>query len=262
MEELNRRGKEFVNRWCDEVHGTTKRLPNQHYLLVEKEALLPVPKTKYRIKELQTRVISPDSFISIGGSKYSVPVKYVGRQLRFRVTYGFRIEIYDRKENPVLTLEASDRKHDVKADAAHYAQIAVPVSTSVPQIRRDFTERFSNGRRYLAAAGRKFEQPTHHAKKIMLLADLYSDAVLDRFIGYSIDQDKMDIASFKGLLRDFNAGKLALPEPESPEADMCNRMTIGEEDPALTRDCSYYETNVMTEARISADRLMGQTRNI
>lgn len=150
----------------------------------------------------------------------------------------------------MLTLEASDKKHDVKADAAHYAEIAVPVSTSVPQIRRDFTERFSNGRRYLAAAGRKFEQPTHHARKIMLLADLCSDAVLDRFIGYSIDQDKMDIASFKGLLRDFNAGKLALPEPESPEADMCNRMAIGEEDPALTRDCSYYETNGMTEARI------------
>ena len=44
MEELNRRGKEFVNAWCDEVHGTTKRIPNQHYLLEEKDALLPPPK--------------------------------------------------------------------------------------------------------------------------------------------------------------------------------------------------------------------------
>ena len=53
MEELNRRGKEFVDRWCDEVHGTTKRIPNQHYLLEEKEALLPLPRTHYRIQQLQ-----------------------------------------------------------------------------------------------------------------------------------------------------------------------------------------------------------------
>ena len=74
MKELNRRGKEFVRRWCDEVHRTTKRIPNQHYLLEEKRALLPLPGTRYRIKKFQPHVISPDSFISIGGSKYSVLV--------------------------------------------------------------------------------------------------------------------------------------------------------------------------------------------
>lgn len=61
MEELNRRGKEFINKWCDEVHGTTKRIPNQHYLLEEKATLLPLPKTHYLIKKLQLRIISPDS---------------------------------------------------------------------------------------------------------------------------------------------------------------------------------------------------------
>ena len=77
MEELNRRGKEFINKWCDEVHGTTKRIPNQHYLLEEKATLLPLPKTHYLIKKLQLRIISPDSYISVGGSKYYVIIKYV-----------------------------------------------------------------------------------------------------------------------------------------------------------------------------------------
>ena len=249
MEELNRQGKEFVRRWCDEVHGTTKRIPNQHYLLEEKGALLPLPGTRYRIKKFQPRVISPDSFISIGGSKYSVPVKYAGRTLQFRITYGFRIEIYDMKENLVLTLESSDKKHDVKVDSAHYAAIAVPVSTSIPQIRRDFTERFSNGRRYLEAAGRKFDQPTHHARKIMLLADLYDDATLDLFIGCCIEQDKMDITSFKGLLRDFNAGKLVMAQLQASVADTAASPACGGDTSALIRDCSYYETNVMTEVR-------------
>ena len=249
MEELNRRGKKFINEWCDEVHGTTKRIPNQHYLLEEKATLLPLPKTHYRIKKLQPRIISPDSYISVGGSKYSVPVKYADKTLQFRVTYGFRIEVYDTKENMVLTLEASDKKHDVKTDPAHYEAISKPVSTSIPQIRRDFAGRFTNGQRYLDAAGRKFDQPTHYARKIMLLGDLYDDLTLDRFIGYCIDVDKMDIASFKGVLRDYNAGKLELPEPVSAGTGTIPGMDYRDDDPALTRDCSYYEANAMTEVR-------------
>lgn len=248
MEELNRRGKAFVNGWCDEVHGTTKRIPNQHYLLEEKSSLLPLPKTHYRIRNLQQRIISPDSYISIDGNKYSVPVKYVGKTLWFRITYGFRVEIYDRKENRLLTWEASDRKHEVQTDPDHYEAISTPVSTSIPQIRRDFTSRFSNGQRYLEAAGRKSDQPTHHARKIMLLGDLYDDPMLDRFIGYSIELDKMDITSFKGILRQYNAGTLSLPERDPQGTVESARGMDGHDDaPSLTRDCSYYEANVMAE---------------
>lgn len=249
MEELNRRGKEFVNNWCNEVHGTTKRIPNHHYLMEEKATLLPLPKSHYRIIKLQKRVISPDSYISIGGSKYSVPVKYVDKTLQFQIIYGFRIEIFDMQGNKVLKLEASDKKHDVKTDQTHYDAIATPVSTSIPQIRRDFTSRFTNGQRYLEAAGRKFEQPTHYARKIMLLGDLYDDSILDRFIGYCIETDKMDITSFKGLLRDYNAGKLVLPELTSANTGASCRMDYRDDDPALIRDCSYYEANTKLEMR-------------
>lgn len=74
MEELNRRGKKFVNDWCNETHGTTKRIPNQHYLLEEKQTLQPLPKGRYRVKGLQKRIVSPDSYVSINTNKYSVPV--------------------------------------------------------------------------------------------------------------------------------------------------------------------------------------------
>ena len=248
MEELNRRGKEFIDEWCNEVHGTTKRIPNQHYLLEEKAVLLPLPKNRYRIKKLQQRIISPDSYISIGGSKYSVPVKYVDKTLQFRITYGFRIEIYDMKENRILPLESSDKKHDVRTDPAHYEAIAKTVSTSIPQIRRDFTARYTNGQRYLDAAGRKYDQPTHYARKIMLLSDLYDDPTLDRFIGYCVDQDKMDIKSFKGLLKAYNAGELQLPGSMSVEGESrADVLPYQDDNPALTRDCSYYEANTKVE---------------
>lgn len=243
MEELNRRGKEFVDAWCDSVHGTTGRIPNQHYLLEEQAVLQPLPKTRFRIKELQKRIVSPDSFVSIDGSKYSVPVKYVDKSVLYRMIYGFRIEIYDSAENLILKIEAA-KKHSVISDPEHYADIAKPVSTSIPQIRRDFTARFINGQRYLEAAGKIFDQPTHYARKIMLLADLYDDEILDRFIGLSIDMGKMDIKSFKEMLKEYNAGRLPLPENDTKKRD---GMQYDEGDPNLTRDCSYYEAIAMAE---------------
>lgn len=89
---------------------------------------------------------------------------------------------------------------------------------------------------YLEAAGRKFDQPTHYARKIMELQELYSLDVMDQLIGIAVEEDRMDIKGFKSLLKEYNDGKRELaksmqdsiPVPPLPEA-------------ALTRDCSYYE---------------------
>jgi hypothetical protein len=241
MDELNRRGKAFIDEWCEEKHTTTRRIPNQHYLLEEKQLLQPLPKFHYSISKMQKRIVSPDSFVSINSNKYSVPVKYVGRTLLFRIIYGFRIELFDTKENLIMRFEATDRKYDVVADPDHYEPIAKKVSTSIPQIRRDFTGRFGNGLKYLEAAGRKFDQPSHYARKIMELQELYDDQVLNFFIGIAVDEDKMDIQSFRALLRDYNSRQrpVIVKPPESDEQTGSQN-----DDSLLTRDCSYYEFTV------------------
>lgn len=241
MDELNRRGKAFIDEWCEEKHTTTRRIPNQHYLLEEKQLLQPLPKFHYSNSKMQKRIVSPDSFVSINSNKYSVPVKYVGRTLLFRIIYGFRIELFDTKENLIMRFEASDRKYDVVADPDHYEPIAKKVSTSIPQIRRDFTRRFGNGLKYLEAAGRKFDQPSHYARKIMELQELYDDQILNFFIGIAVDEDKMDIQSFRALLRDYNSRQrpVIIKPPESDE-----QTGFQNDDSLLTRDCSYYEFTV------------------
>ena len=257
MDELNRRGKEFINEWNSQVHTTTGRIPNEHYLIEEKQALQELPKTHFRHKEPQKRKVSPDSFVSIDGSKYSVPVKYVGKRLDYRLAYGFRIELYDKDGNLVLTTEKSDEKGTVRKVDEHYAAIAVPVSTSIPQIRRDFSSLFPHGQQYLDAADKKFDQPTHHARKIMLLRDLYDDVTLDLFIVYSIEQDRMDITSFKSILREYNAGTLtparissAVKGMDGPAPGTADVQGYRDDEPGLTRDCSYYEENAMKGAAV------------
>lgn len=236
MEDLNIRVKEKVDGWCNEKHTTTRRIPNQHYLLEERALLLPLPKSKYRTKKMQSRKISPDSFVSINSSKYSVPVKYVGRTVYFRLVYGFRIELYDSKENYIMSFEQAGRKYQTLSNPEHYEAIAPRVSTSIPQIRRDFTQRYSNGVRYLNAAGRKFDQPTHYARKIMELQELYSLDVMDKLIGLAVDEDRMDTKGFKALLKEYNDG-IRKFENAGSEPDSLHPVP----ETALTRDCSYYE---------------------
>lgn len=236
MEELNRRVKEKVENWCDEKHSTTKRIPNQHYLQEEKILLLPLPSTRYQMKKMQNRKVSSDSFVSINSNKYSVPVEYVGKTVQFRIIYGFRIELYDSKEQYIMSFEQTKDKYQTFSNPEHYEPIAQKVSTSIPQIRRDFTKMYHNGLKYLDAASRKFEQPTHYARKIMELQELYSLEVMDALIGIAVDEDRMDMKGFKSLLKEYNDGQRDLKlnqeeesvSPTSKEAD-------------LTRDCSYYE---------------------
>ena len=85
MEDLNARGKAFVNEWCNEKHTTTQRIPNEHYELEERSTLLPMPKKRFKVKELQRRIVSPDSLVSINANKYSVPVEYVAKSVLYRI---------------------------------------------------------------------------------------------------------------------------------------------------------------------------------
>lgn len=245
MEELNRQGKEFIREWNGVVHGTTGRIPDEFYETEERQVLLPLPSRHFRMKELKKRVVSNDSLVSVNSNRYSVPVKYVGREVFYRLIYGFRIEIYDKKEILILKCEANMNKHKICRIPEHYEAISQRTSTSIPHIRRDFTSAFSHGAVYLECAGRKFEQPTHHARRILELLDLYEAEVLDYFIAYAIEHDRMDIKAFKRLLKEkyceiSNAGRTAETHALMEKGNHHDNLDAGV--PAgILRECSYYE---------------------
>lgn len=239
MTELNQRGKEFIAEWNGEVHSTTKRIPNEFYETEEKFTLLPLPEKRFRVNALKKRTVSYDSLVSIDTNSYSVPVKYVDKQVFFRIVYGYRIEIYDRHENFILDIEASKNKSEILRNQEHYEAIAKKVSTSIPQIRRDFTEIFAHGALYLENAGRKFDQPTHHARRIMELLDLFDVEVLDRFIAYAVRHDAMDIKNFKKLLKEQYH---SIANAEAGISTMTEKLSVTSIDTEYAlRDCSYYE---------------------
>lgn len=235
MEHLNREAKKFMDKWCNEVHGTTNRVPNLYYEQEEKAALLPLPRHRlYLDTNLDKRVVSPDSYISIHTNKYSLPAKYAGSKVKFRIIYGFRIQVYSMDDQLLEILMVQDGKHQTKTQDEHFSDIRV-VTKSIPQIKREFTERFQNGQCYLDELSKVAQQPSHHARKILQMADTFSYEDLDILMGYAIEFKKVEIKEFKALVKE-KGYELLYQEQKPLQQELEKQSEIG-----LTRDCSYYE---------------------
>jgi transposase len=77
---------EHLSRWEVEVadtrvHGTTRRPPGQHFLEVEKAALLPLPSGRLASFRESQRRVHRDGHVEIDKAYYSVPPEYVGQSV-------------------------------------------------------------------------------------------------------------------------------------------------------------------------------------
>lgn len=84
LEDLNRQ----YEKWLDEiankrVHGTTGQVPDELWQ-TEKGQLQALPEKAYEYFELLSRKVATDCLVSVGGSRYSVPWKYAGREVLVR----------------------------------------------------------------------------------------------------------------------------------------------------------------------------------
>lgn len=234
MEELNRRGKEFIREWNNIMHTTTRRIPNEFFESEEIKALLPLPNTRFRMKPLEKRTVSNDSYIHIATNKYSIPVQYATKDILYQIVYGFRIELYTIKSEYIMSLEVRDGKHGTFKDPKHYEAIAVKASKSIPQIKRDFANTFENGEAYLKATTGLFQQPSYHARKILELLELYEADVLDKILVYAIKHERLDIKSIKELIKNNFFEIIAIKGDASKATDATDIVGI-------TRSCDYYE---------------------
>jgi transposase len=232
--ELNAAGKAFIKQWCGQIHGTTKRIPEEFHQ-EELPHLMPLPREKFFRQALTKRLVSLDSLVSIDGKKYSVPVKYVDKNVLYRIIYGYKVEIYDLKMNLIATHEINTGHHDVTKLDEHYEAIAGRVPRSLPEIKRQFTAAFKNGAEYLTRASKVLDQTGYHARQILKLKELYSAQSLDTILAHCIENGYYHIDEIKEVLRDKYTdlvlkGKL--------DAAACSDIADGN---SLIRDLSYYE---------------------
>ncbi|MFZ5986074.1 MAG: IS21 family transposase [Bacillota bacterium] len=233
MTELNLMGKEFIRNWCKQVHGTTRRIPEE-FFKEEWPCLLPLPSKRFIIETLIKRDVSFDSLVSIDTNKYSVPVKYVGKEVQYRIVYGYKIEIYDMKMNLIDAPAVKNGKNGIFRIDDHYTPISSKVPKSIPEIKRQLVKTFKVGEKYLELASKALQQPSYHARQILKLRELYTVESLDKILDYCIKNSIFDIDGIKDILKNKyieivfgdNVDFKANPNTSSY---------------SLARDLSYYE---------------------
>jgi transposase len=201
MEELNVAIKVFMREWNNKIHGTTKRIPNDMFE-EERDYLRCINKKMIVVDELEIRSVSNDSYIMVGTNRYSVPVKYVDRQVKIRILYGYILEVYDFdltliKKWTILT------GRDLKVeDDEDYKEISPKVPSSIPEIRRVFEKTFKNGSDFYELAIRVTNQPHFHAKEFLKLRDLYDISDLEIILKHCIDNNIFKIDNIKSLIKE------------------------------------------------------------
>lgn len=126
MDELNRRGKAFIDEWCEEKHTTTRRIPTSTICWKKNNCcshcqsfIIQPAKCK---NVLSARTVS---LVSTAISTVSL-LNMKNRFIQNNIWVQNRAFWHQRK--PYYALEASDRKYDVVADPDHYKPIAKKVS--------------------------------------------------------------------------------------------------------------------------------------
>jgi len=91
-----------LTTWVREVagtrdHGTTHQPPLQQFRTYEQAALQPLPEAPFTLCEVKLVKVHPDCHVTIAGSFYSAPYRYIGRTLEAHISQRF-VELYDGVE--------------------------------------------------------------------------------------------------------------------------------------------------------------------
>jgi transposase len=124
------RSWDHVNAWLLEwattvadtrVHGTTHELPRERFA---REQLAPLGARRvYARERVMHRTVATDCLVAIGGSRYSVPARYVGESVVIRELLG-SYEILHA--GAVIARHRAAGRHQVVVEPAHYAGLLRP----------------------------------------------------------------------------------------------------------------------------------------
>jgi len=241
MQEINTQIAQFIRRWNNKIHGTTKKIPDEVYK--EEESFL---KKFYKKKlidiDLETRKVSLDSFVMVDTNRYSVPVKYADKKVKIRVVYGYILEIYDLDLNLIKSHYVLEGRYEEFKDSNDYSDIAVRVPRSIPEIRRVFEKTFKNGAQFYELASKVSNQPYFHAREILKLKDLYDVSDLDIILEHCIENSVLKIDNIKTIIKEKYLSLMIEHERMELELTKKKKNIYGlKNEKELVRNLSYYE---------------------
>jgi transposase len=119
FEDLIKKLKVFQQTVARRMHATLKASPEK-LLAKDREAFSPLPETRFIGTREELRKVTLDCLFSFGGSRYSAPWFFAGRQIWVRVVQGFYLEVYSQANKLIARHTLAKEKGAVVIDKEHY----------------------------------------------------------------------------------------------------------------------------------------------
>lgn len=203
--------------WCRETagareHGTTCRVPREHYLVEEKPHMKPAPTAAFDVPRWAEAKVHPDHHVQVQRALYSIPTEYLHKTVDVRVD-STTVKAYFKGE--LIKVHAKKPPGGRSTDPDDY-----------PKGKADYAMRSVDGvRRRAAAQGKSVGElaerllggplpwtKMRQAYALLRLCERYGAAKVDTVCARAIGFDVIDVGRIERLLK-----KAQILE-ESPEA--------------------------------------------
>jgi len=229
LEDMNQKFKEFLKRWCSEVHRGLQRIPEE--LFEEERPLLSsLPGQPFFSRQRVFRKVSWDCLISVEGVRYSVPHHYAGKQVCIVSYLGEKLRIFNLANELIATHEISTSKGRTVIDPSHYEGLRPRLPQSAPCIREDFLKVFGkHGKEFYLRMAREYSYNTWRwAKMVLSLRSYYRVEDIEEAMGISLSFGSCKVSTLRHLL----SSKPLLPHGISSSSKI--------QSPQITRSLGYY----------------------
>jgi transposase len=191
--------KDFQNTCNNRIHSTTKAAPTDLFEK-EKSGLFPLPETRYVGTTEEIRKVNYDCLLSHGGSRYSVPWMFAGKQVWIRVSRGCQLHIYSQNNKLIAAHDLSKEKGGVVINPEHYRNKRLNDS-SLSRLQSMFLEEFPGQEMFIEKLkAQKRINARNQLIRIMELVKLYERDDFLNAIAKSLEYEVFNHSFISGYL--------------------------------------------------------------
>lgn len=112
-----------LNLWRDNncnnrIHGSTKKIPYEQYVKIEKDKLRPLPESRYEVFHIEERRVNKYGHITFKNNYYSIPHRYISELVTVK-SNGKLIKIYNEDMDEIAIHQLYDGVGEFITNSSH-----------------------------------------------------------------------------------------------------------------------------------------------
>lgn len=178
--------RSFLSEWLEtianiRIHGTTKEIPKNIFLSIEKKKLLKLPEEEYILSDVKDATVYPNCHVAYKNNYYSAPYEYIGEKVQLLIQDNI-LKIYHKDKEIALHSLVKDMKGKYQTDKNHYPDKKTITTEEIKsRLREEMSQIGEQALRFydsfMESANRKYEYRS--ISGILSLRKSYNNTIID-----------------------------------------------------------------------------------